>query len=139
MEKNCKSAAQYFKELGSKFLLNLETSPQNAPIILIQKRLDSEFLFQEEDKAGVENELFNDNPEELQFIRMSSDLGKISYIIQMGYIYYYGLRGVKKDYEKAFEYFYKAAKLGDTGAKTTIGYMYLSGLGTEQVFITNNK
>ena len=68
---------------------------------------------------------------------MSADLGKISFIMQMGYIYYYGLRGVKRDYEKALEYFYKAANLGDTNAKTTIGYMYLSGLGTEKVHFIN--
>jgi len=39
---------------------------------------------------------------------------------------------VKPDYEKAFEYFYKAAKLKNPIGQSGLGYMYLHGLHVAQ-------
>lgn len=39
---------------------------------------------------------------------------------------------VKPDYEKAYEYFYKAAKLKNPVGQSGLGYMYLHGLNVAQ-------
>ena len=41
-------------------------------------------------------------------------------------------QGLEKNYEKAFEYFYKASELGNWNTYASVGYMYLKGLGVER-------
>ena len=47
---------------------------------------------------------------------------------EQGDMYYYG-KGVKKDYEKAFEYYEKATEQGHPGAEFRLGFMYEKGEG----------
>ena len=49
----------------------------------------------------------------------------------LGNRYYYG-DGVNQDYEKAFEWYEKAAKAGSSDAMTDLGYMYQTGVGINQ-------
>lgn len=55
----------------------------------------------------------------------------MSAISNLGYIWYYG-RTDKKDYEKAFYYFTKAAELGDITAAHKIADMYKNGYYVEK-------
>ena len=49
----------------------------------------------------------------------------------LGYVYYNG-QGVEQDYQKAFNWYRKAAEAGDTIAQSNLGYMYYQGQGVEQ-------
>lgn len=50
---------------------------------------------------------------------------------RLGYMYYRG-EGTRKDYEKAFNYSYEAAKQGDKMAQSVLGMMYKRGDGVSQ-------
>ena len=49
----------------------------------------------------------------------------------LGAMYYYG-RGVEQDYNKAIEWYEKAAVNGNAAAQVSLGYMYDKGLGVAQ-------
>ena len=51
---------------------------------------------------------------------------------EIGYLYYRGFGGVKKDYAQALPWFEKAAQLGVPMAMTNLAYMYTHGIGTEK-------
>ena len=51
----------------------------------------------------------------------------------LGYMYHYG-RGVEQSYEKAVEWYRKAADQGYARAQHNLGYMYYSGHGVEQSY-----
>ena len=49
----------------------------------------------------------------------------------LGYAYLYG-EGIKKDYEKAAEWYTKSAEQGYAMGQCGLGYMYEKGLGVEK-------
>ena len=51
--------------------------------------------------------------------------------VNLGTAYYDG-KGVKKDYQKAIEYYKKAADLGDVVAYVNLGKIYYEGKGVKQ-------
>ena len=42
------------------------------------------------------------------------------------------IKGVEKDYQKAFDYFYKSSQNGNKYAYKNLAWMYLKGLGVEK-------
>lgn len=130
MDKKCTSAALYFKKVADHLFSEDQWEDNYRPIFVEKRRLDKEY-FQIFNLEKDEDQHFTDSLEELEYMRMSADRGKVSYILQMAYVYLYGLRGQERDYQKAREYFQRAAKLGDSSAKTYLGEMYLRGLGVE--------
>ena len=52
-------------------------------------------------------------------------------LYKLGYNSYYGY-GVAKDYNKAFEFFFEAAKLGNANGLSGLSYCYYYGYGTSQ-------
>lgn len=50
----------------------------------------------------------------------------------LGYVYYNGIKGIKKDPQKAFEYYKKAADLGLAKSQGQIGVFYEEGLVVEK-------
>jgi hypothetical protein len=60
------------------------------------------------------------------------------YLNDKGDMYFYG-SGVEKDYGKAFDWYEKAAKLGDAKAQCQIGLMYRYGLGITQDYSKAKK
>lgn len=106
-----------------------EINEHYSPEMLEKKRLD-ELYFQEDVSDDV---LYMDNPQELEYIAMSAELDKVPYINHLANTYYYGLRGIKRDLTKAFEFFYRAASLGDISAKAMAGRMLIEGIGVENV------
>ena len=114
------------------FFVEDEINEYHSPELLEKRRLDDLYFNNEESDAEV---LYKHAPQELEYIKMSAELGKIPYIVNLANIYYYGLRGEKRNLQKAFDYFYRAATLGDTGAKVIIGKMLVEGIGIDKVRI----
>ena len=71
--------------------------------------------------------------DEFEFIKQNAEMMRVPYIVQLATCYLYGLKGAKRDFKKAFEYFSLASHLGDEGAKVSIGYMYVKGQGVDKV------
>jgi len=107
-----------------------EINEYHSPELLEKKRLDELYFNEEDVEADV---LYKNAPHELEYILMSAELGRIPYILHLAHTYYYGLRGETRDLQKAFDYFYKAANLGDSNAKVTVGRMLMEGVGVEKV------
>ena len=63
---------------------------------------------------------------------MQVNQNNIEAILKLAHYYYYGLKGLKQNFELSFKYFNKAAQLGDTSAKSTLGFFYLKGVGIEK-------
>lgn len=118
--RNCPSAALYYHEVNKQIYLDHESF---IPKFIEKKRLMLETL-----DAEIQGSI-NDDHEHLEFLLMQAKQSKIEALLKLAYYYFYGLRGVAKNYEKAFEYFSHAAHLGDVSAKTSLGYMYMKGLG----------
>jgi FOG: TPR repeat, SEL1 subfamily len=67
----------------------------------------------------------------LLFITSSSVIAGSS-LYERGKVYYYGSAESAIDYEKAFNIFEHASKIGDLDAKTALGVMHIEGKGTHQ-------
>lgn len=120
--KNCPSAILYYNEVNK--YLYIENDKIDFPTFLEKK------------KIGINGEVDGADAvagEEEEFLRVKANVGNMEAIMKLGYYYFYGIKGVKKDLEKAFDYFGQAAFLGDVGAKATLGYMYMKGLGVAKV------
>jgi len=57
---------------------------------------------------------------------------------ELGDAYFYG-KGVKQDYIKAVEYYYKAAQKGYVQAQINLGYCYQTGHGIKQNYDKANE
>ncbi len=66
-------------------------------------------------------------PDELQ---EKADAGDIRAQLNLGYMYLYGLNGLKTDYKKALHYYKLAAEKDDPEALNNLGSLYFNGLGT---------
>ncbi len=67
----------------------------------------------------------------LKYYEMAADLDFEPAICGLGYIWYYGRTG-KRDYEKAFMYFSKSAKLGNLQSEYKVADMYKNGYFVER-------
>ncbi|MBE6016803.1 MAG: sel1 repeat family protein [Lachnospiraceae bacterium] len=67
----------------------------------------------------------------LKYYEMAAESDNIYAISNLGYIWYYGRTGTR-DYEKAFYYFDKAAKMGDMIAAYKVADMYKNGYFVEK-------
>ena len=54
--------------------------------------------------------------------------------MKLGWVYANG-KGVSQDYEKAFEWWSKAAEQGNTGAQFHLGWMYANGKGVPKDYV----
>jgi TPR repeat protein len=70
-----------------------------------------------------------DSPQELEYLEMTNRLGNANNLMMTGTIYYFGLRGERPDYAKAFKYYEIAAAKGDIQAKVNMGIMMIYGTG----------
>lgn len=62
----------------------------------------------------------------VKYYEMAAQLGNITALSNLGYIWYYGRTG-EKNYEKAFQCFHKAARLGDIASAYKEADMYKNG------------
>ena len=61
-----------------------------------------------------------------------ADKGNLEAQLLLGYSYLYGENGLKVDYEKAFEYYGKAALQNDATGLNNLGSLYYSGIGVKR-------
>ena len=123
LQKSCSTAAIYYHEINKLLYLEHESF---IPKYFEKKRLTLETL---ESEISSSNSEEND---ELEFLRMQANQNKIESLLKLAYYHFYGLKGILRDYEKSFEYFARASHIGDVSAKSSLGYMYLKGLGVQK-------
>lgn len=61
-----------------------------------------------------------------------AEKGDVNAQLLLGYSYLYGENGAKVDYDKAFEYYAKAAMQNDNVGLNNLGSLYYSGIGIER-------
>ena len=61
-----------------------------------------------------------------------AEKGDVEAQLLLGYSYLYGENGLKPDYEKAFEYYGKAALQNDPTGLNNLGSLYYSGAGVDR-------
>lgn len=67
----------------------------------------------------------------LQRITRQADEGNLDAQLTLGYVYLYGEKGVKQDFETAFKYYEMAAAQKDPVALNNLGSLYFNGIGTK--------
>lgn len=80
-------------------------------------------------------ELTNHDKETLSKIEQlakQADNGDANALLTLGYSYLYGDNGVAVNYDKAFEYYARAAMLNDNVGLNNLGSLYYSGIGIER-------
>ncbi|XP_074559732.1 ERAD-associated E3 ubiquitin-protein ligase component HRD3-like [Curcuma longa] len=70
--------------------------------------------------------------EGFQIIEYQALKGNSGAMFRIGMLYYYGLRGVRRDHAKALLWFSKSAEKGDPRAMELLGEMYARGAGIEK-------
>lgn len=61
-----------------------------------------------------------------------ADKGNLQAQLLLGYSYLYGENGLKPDYDKAFEYYGKAALQNDSTGLNNLGSLYYNGIGVKR-------
>lgn len=118
-------AKEFFKKTSSE-------EEEFIPMQIERKRLDSLIFSRDYGQDILADFGLVQETDELELVRMNANSGKTSSIIKLAYWYYYGLKGLERNYEQAFELLSQAAYLGDNSAKSSLGYLYLRGIGTEK-------
>lgn len=68
----------------------------------------------------------------VKYFRQAAELGNPKGLFNLGECYYYGLGGVKKDYDAAVNYYQKAVGVGSVHAVYALGRCYRLGHGLER-------
>ena len=105
-----------------------ELKDYKMPEILERKKLDELYFNHEDDMESTQ--VVEDA---LEYIKRNANLKMPQYLAELGHIYYFGLRGEKRDLKKAFDYYFQAANAGDAYSKIFVGKMLIEGIGTEKV------
>ncbi|KAL5218464.1 hypothetical protein ABZP36_019148 [Zizania latifolia] len=85
----------------------------------------------EENKEALRKSRGEDD-EDFQITEYQAQRGNTIAMHKLGLLYYYGLRGVRRDYGKAYHWFSKAVEKGDTRAMELLGEIYARGAGVER-------
>jgi SEL1 protein len=122
--KDCKRASIYY-EIAANAVVD-EADRKSMTEANEQKVLSDAFY--------KTNQKSNDDVEVLQYFQYAADKGDKRGLIGLGQLYYYGLRGLKRDFVKAFHLFKKAVTLHKSGAGyANMGHMYLNGFVTDEI------
>ena len=122
--KDCKRASLYY-ELAANAVVD-EADRKSMTEANEQKVLSDTFY--------KSNQKSNDDAEVIQYFQYAADKGDKRGLIGLGQLYYYGLRGLKRDFLKAFHLFKKATTLHKSGAGyANMGHMYLNGFVTDEI------
>ena len=73
-----------------------------------------------------------DIPDTIEETIKQADLGNLQAQLLLGYSYLYGENGLEADYDKAFEYYSKAALQNDATGLNNLGSLYYGGLGVKR-------
>ncbi|KAH7416365.1 hypothetical protein KP509_14G087900 [Ceratopteris richardii] len=85
----------------------------------------------EENKDDLRRSRGEDD-DDFQILEYQARKGNAKAMSQVGYFYYSGLRGVRRDDAKALEWFLKAIEKGELDAMEFVGEIYAKGHGVER-------
>uniref|UniRef100_A0ACD5TWV9 Uncharacterized protein n=1 Tax=Avena sativa TaxID=4498 RepID=A0ACD5TWV9_AVESA len=85
----------------------------------------------EENKEALRKSRGEDD-EDFQITEYQAQRGNAAAMYKLGLLYYYGLRGLRRDYGKSYHWFSKAVEKGDTRAMELLGEIYARGAGVER-------
>lgn len=85
----------------------------------------------EENKDGLRKSRGEDD-EDFQIIEYQAQKGNAAAMYRIGVLYYYGLRGVRRDHARALFWFSKAVDKGEPRAMELLGEIYARGAGVER-------
>ena len=74
----------------------------------------------------------SDKPETIEDTIKLADKGNLEAQLALGYSYLYGENGLTPNYDKAFEYYSKAALQNDATGLNNLGSLYYSGIGVSR-------
>jgi len=115
--KSCETAVNYYKEVATAVIVDNQLALNLEMIRLSGEYRDSP-LGEEEDRV--------------QWFRSMARNGDVEAQLQLGKLYYYGGRGILRNYEAAAEYFQMAAAEHEHNAIGFLGHMYIHGLGVSK-------
>ena len=82
----------------------------------------------------------NDDAEVVQYFQYAADKNLKRGLIGLGQLYYYGSRGLKRNFLKAFHLFKVAATKHSSGSGyANLGHMYLNGFVTDEIENMDSK
>ncbi|XP_020082481.1 ERAD-associated E3 ubiquitin-protein ligase component HRD3 isoform X3 [Ananas comosus] len=70
--------------------------------------------------------------EDFQITEYQAQRGNSAAMFKIGLLYYYGLRGLRRNHTKALHWFSKAVEKGDTRSMEFLGEIYARGAGVER-------
>lgn len=70
--------------------------------------------------------------EDFQILEYQAEKGNAGAMYRMGLFYYFGLRGLRRDHAKAFNWFLKAVEKGEPRSMEVLGEIYARGAGVER-------
>ncbi|GJN08413.1 hypothetical protein PR202_ga26326 [Eleusine coracana subsp. coracana] len=73
-----------------------------------------------------------EDDEEFQITEYQAQRGNAAAMFKLGLLYYYGLRGLRRDYGKAFHWFSKAVEKGESRSMELLGEIYARGAGVDK-------
>lgn len=119
-------AVKLYEELAeaavASFLIS-KTSPVLDPIRI--------HYGSEENKEALRKSRGEDD-EDFQITEYQALKGNAAAMYKIGIFYYFGLRGVRRDNEKALHWFLKAADKGEPRSMELLGEIYARGAGVEK-------
>jgi SEL1 protein len=73
-----------------------------------------------------------EDDEDFQVTEYQAQRGNAAAMYKLGLLYYYGLRGLRRDYRKALHWFSKAVEKGESRSMELLGEIYARGAGVER-------
>eukprot|EP00475_Leptophrys_vorax_P044083 TRINITY_DN8701_c0_g1_i1.p1 TRINITY_DN8701_c0_g1~~TRINITY_DN8701_c0_g1_i1.p1 ORF type:complete len:744 (-),score=149.93 TRINITY_DN8701_c0_g1_i1:1333-3564(-) len=118
--KSCETAAKYYS-LVAEHVVN-QAYDSALPTIERASLLDES----SRKKAVDEDENV------VQYYHHTADAGDVNAQVAVGHMYYFGARGLQRNYNIARNYYMQAANQGNTVAMAQLGQMYVDGHGVDQ-------
>jgi SEL1 protein len=119
--KSCQTASQYYSRLGR---IIMSRMAKEAPP-LIERINIAKVSSKKQRSTSLESDV-------LHYYEQKAAGGEVDYQQYLGELYYHGIKGVPRDYSKAFHYYSRATDNGDVESMARLGNMYLQGLGVAQ-------
>ncbi|XP_072990609.1 ERAD-associated E3 ubiquitin-protein ligase component HRD3 [Typha latifolia] len=85
-----------------------------------------------EENKDVLRKSRGEDDEDFQITEYQAQRGNSMSMFKIGLLYYYGLRGLRRDLKKAHYWFSKSVEKGDTSSLELLGEMYARGAGVER-------
>ncbi|CAM8971569.1 unnamed protein product [Rhodiola kirilowii] len=85
----------------------------------------------EENKQALKK-FRGEDDEDFQILEYQAHKGNTDAMYRIGVFHYFGLRGLRRDYNKALSWFLKAVEKGESRAMELLGEFYARGVGVER-------